>query len=196
MGGTIDILGVDHEKEYRDLYSGWLGADHDVTTVSTGAAAIESLTSETDLVLLERSLPDLSGRNVAASVHESVDNCHVVMVSERPADFDIVEYPIESYVRKPLNGSDLDGIVERVETQQYYQSALEEYFRLLSKLGAIETELSAEELSEDDRYERLQRRAEEKREEVDEAISTGDTDWHFTFKSTVQSGDHPAQASQ
>lgn len=196
MGGTIDILGVDDAKEYRDLYSGWLGADHDVTTVSTGADALEALECDTELVLLSRTLPDESGREIAAAIHERDVDCHVVLVGEAPADFDIVEFPIESYVRKPLDGGDLDRIVDQYDTQQRYQSALEEYFRLISKLGAIEADHTEAELAENEQYERLQARAEQKRTEVDEAISTGETDWDFAFKSTVRTAETQTPARQ
>lgn len=183
MGGPLRILGVDGETEYRDLYRGWLGADHDVETVPDGKQALEAVSEETDVVLLGRDLDGLNGRDVAGQIDEMTHDCHVVMVSSDPADFDIVNYPIDCYVRKPLDRSDLDGIIEQYETQRQYQTALEEYFRLTSKLGAIEAELSEREVEGSERYERLRNRVEEKRAVVDEAISAGETDWNVAFKS-------------
>lgn len=183
MGGTLRMLGVDGDEEYRDLYRGWLGADHVVETVPDGKRALEAISEETDLVLLGRELDGPNGRDVAGQIHDRTHDCHVVMVSSEPADFDIVNYPIDSYVRKPLGRSDLDAIVDQYETQQQYRSALEEYFGLTSKLGAIEADLSESELEDSERYDRLRSRVEEARAEVDDAISASDTDWNVAFKS-------------
>lgn len=213
MGGPIRILGVDGEKAYRDRYRGWLGADHDVETVPDGQQALEALSEETDVVLLDRGVdgpdgqdgqhgPDgldgedgqrgpgrqdgensENGREVAREIENRTHDCHVVMVGSDPADFDIVNYPIDRYVQKPLERADLDAIVEQYVTQREYRSALEEYFRLTSKLGAIEAHRSRSEGADDARYERLRNRVEEKRAEVDEAISASETDWDVAFKS-------------
>lgn len=192
MGAPLTILGVDSNKRHRDLYLGWLGADHDVRTVADGKAAIEAIGSGVDLVLLGRELDDVEGRQIAREIDARVHDCHIVMVSATGADFDIVEYPIDSFVRKPLEGPDLDEIIQQYRTQQRYQSALEEYFRLTSKLGAIEAELSEEELIESDRYRQLRHRVEEKRAQVDEAISETETDWNFAFKSCARAAESEA----
>lgn len=189
MGETLTILGVDHNEECRTLYRAWLGADHDVETAPDGATALELLDASTDLVLLGRELEDANGRDVAREIDDQTSDCHVVMVSNTGADFDIVDYPIDSYVKKPVDGEDLDGIIDQYRRQQDYQSSFEEYFRLTSKLGAIVTELSEDELAESDRYDRLQQRVEEKRKEVDETISKQDTDWNLAFKSCARAAE-------
>lgn len=185
MGVTLNIVGVDTEEDYRDLYQGWLGADHDVRTAGDPQEALAAIGQSTDIVLLGRDLPDLAARELAREIETRTQDCYLVMVSSEPADFDIVDYPIDNYVRKPLAGGDLDAIIEQYERQISYHSSLEEFFRLTSKLGAIEAELSDEQLTTSDRYRRLRERVEEKRAEVDEAISR-ETDWNVAFKSCAK----------
>lgn len=182
----MKILGVDSDKKYRDLYSGWLGADHDVTTVANGQKALESTDNSYDIVLVGRELPGLGGPELAARLDDQGLDCHLVMVGAEVASFDILEYPIDGYEQKPLDGPDLDRILDQYETRESYQTALEEYFRITSKLGALEAEHSQEKLERDDRYHRLRKRAEEKRAEVDDAITEANTDWDVAFKTCAR----------
>ena len=189
MSRIFDILGVDSDRCYRDRYVDWLGANHNVQTVGDGRSALEAVGDDLDLVVLEREVPDTSGQEVARRIRDRNPGCHILMVGSEAADFDIVECPIDSYLQKPLDRSDLDGVIEQYRTQTRYQSALEEFFRLTSKLGALEAEHTRETLLEDGRYRRLTRRVEQKRAEVDEALSKHETDWSLAFKTCTRAVD-------
>jgi len=181
MVGEHKILVVDDTEAVLELYSEWLD-DNDVETATDGNRALEKVDREYDLVLIDREMPGPNGREVAIEMDEQGYDVHVVMVSSLPADFDLVEYPIDGYIQKPATQDEITSIVAQYRRQQEYHDALEEYFSLTSKLAAIEADRAESELKASDEYERLKRRVAEKRTEVDEAISESSTDWDFAFK--------------
>lgn len=183
MGGALTVVAVDDTEGGRELYHEWLGEECDLRTAGDREAAVDELDHDVDLLILDRELSGVDGRDVAVELDNHVDGVQIVMVSWQAADFDIVEYPIDSYVEKPVTEDDVIGLLEQYRTQRSYQSDLEEYFALSSKLAAIEAGHSTAELESNPEYDRLKARVEEKRESVDEALSTSETDWDFAFKS-------------
>lgn len=181
MEGELRILVVDDTEGCRTLYREWLTSEHTVETAANGNRALEMVDDSYDIVLLDRRMPGPDGPEVAAEMREF--DVHIVMISSLSADFDIVEYPIDSYVQKPIDRDDLESIVEQYASQQSYHDALEEYFSLTSKLAALEAQHTEAELSTHEEYTRLKSRVAQKRAEVDEAISEHTTDWNYAFKS-------------
>jgi len=182
MTGSLNILVVDDNEGCRDLYALWLD-DNEVRTAGNGMEAHEEVGDEVDLVLLDRNMPGPTGEEVAESLRERGYDGHIVMVSSEAADFDVFSYPIDDYVQKPVDRSTLQSVVERYENQQSYRESLEEFFALSSKLAAIESSLPASERVANEEYDRLKRRVEQKRAEVDDAIKAAGTDWETAFKS-------------
>jgi DNA-binding response OmpR family regulator len=186
MDGDLTILIVDDMDGCRELYSEWLDGRATVRTATGKDDGIAQMGHEVDLVILDRDLSGDDGRTVAVEMDEQGYDVHIVMVSWMEADFDIVEYPIDSYVEKPLTEQDFLAIVTQYERQQGYQNALEEYFALSSKLAAIEAHQSSESLASNPEYDRLKEQVEAKRQEVDEAITESTADWNFTFKTCTR----------
>lgn len=183
MCGALTVVVVDDTEGGRELYREWLGEECAVRTAGDIRTGIATLDHEVDLVILDRELSGVDGRDAAVKLDSHVGGVHIVMVSWQAADFDIVEYPIDSYIEKPVTEDDVIALVDQYRTQRSYQADLEEYFALSSKLAAIEAEHSAADLESNPEYDRLKARVEAKQESVDEAISTSETDWNFAFKS-------------
>jgi CheY-like chemotaxis protein len=181
MDGDLTICVVDDAAGCRELYAEWLSGRYDVLTASDKETALDTVDADVDIVLLDRDLESDDERAIASALSEQKYSIHVVMVSWLEADFDIAAYPIDGYVEKPVTEDDLLEIVEQYEQQRGYQRALETYFSLSSKLAAIEAQQSAEQLSRNPEYDELKRCVEEKRQEVDEAITEGTADWNFAF---------------
>lgn len=186
MEGELTILVVDDMEGCRELYREWLTGECQVQTAATGEEGVEKMDHNVDLAILDRDMPGKDGREVAVEIEAQGYDVHIVMISWMSPDFDIVEYPIDSYVEKPVTEADMLNLIEQYERQRSYQAALEEYFALSSKLAAIEAEQSAEALESNPKYERLKDRVADKRKEVDEAISTTSTDWNYAFKSCAR----------
>lgn len=182
MTGSLTILIVDDNEGCRDLYALWLD-DSEIRTAANGMEAVEEIDAGVDLVLLDRNMPGPTGEEVAEQLREQGYDGHIVMVSSEAADFDVLSYPIDDYVQKPVEESTLRSVVDRYERQQSYRESLEEFFALSSKLAAIESNLSAGERVANEEYDRLKRRVERKRAEVDEALDAAGTDWETAFQS-------------
>lgn len=182
VGDDLTVLITDDHDGCRELYEHWLAGDHDVLTAADGEAALATLSEDVDVVLLDRDMPGPEGTVVARSIERSRFDPYVVIVSSMPMDFDVVDMPIDGYVRKPIDEADLQGIVEEYRSQQAYETALDEFFALTAKLAAIEADHAREDLTGDDRYERLRRQVEQKRAEVDEALDDSRTDWTTAFR--------------
>lgn len=186
MEGKLTVLVVDDMEGCRELYREWLTDSCTVLTATSGEDGTREMDHDVDLVILDRDLDGEDGRTVACKLAETEYDTHIVMISWMEPDFDIVEYPIESYVEKPVTEDDLLAIVDQYQTQQSYISALEEYFALSSKLAAIEASQPGDELETNDEYNRLKQRVAKKQAEVDEAITENTTDWNFTFKTCAK----------
>lgn len=182
VGDKMSILVAEDNPDCRDLYSIWLGDDHDLQLTTDGTEAREKLDETVDLLFLDRDMPGQSGTEVAHEVRSMACDPYVVMVSSMDPDFDIVDVPIDRYVQKPVAESDLQSVVEQCRAQETYQEALDEYFALTAKLATIEAEKDKEELTASDEYDRLRERVAQKRMEVDSALAPDQTDWSLAFK--------------
>lgn len=182
VGDGQTILLADDEPAIRDLYEHWLRPEHEVRTAADGRETLDHLSHDVDVALLDREMPGLSGTEVAELIETSQYELDVVIVSSKPADFDLVELPVDDYLRKPVEESDLRSVVQTCQTQREYRAALDEFFALTAKLAAIEADLSQTELAQSDRYARVRRKVERKRAEVDDALDRSTADWHTAFR--------------
>ena len=64
MVDDLNVLVVDDESGLADLYAVWLGDDHEVETAYSGQGALEEVTDDTDIVFLDRRMPQMSGDEV------------------------------------------------------------------------------------------------------------------------------------
>ena len=193
VGDSMTILVAEDNADCRDLYSIWLGDEHTVTLVADGTAALEELGPTVDILFLDRDMPGHTGTEVAEQVAALPHDPYVVMVSSMDPDFDIVEMPIDRYVQKPVDQRALDAVIEQCRTQDEYRTALDDFFSLTAKLGAIEAETSEEVLADSDEYERLRERVAAKRAEVDSALGPGQVDWSLAFKTCPNPGGKQVQ---
>ncbi len=165
------ILVVDDEQDVTDLYATWLDGSFDVRRSYEGCEALELLDDGVDVVLLDRRMPGLSGDEVLEKLRERGLHSRVVMVTAVKPDFDIIEMGFDDYLVKPVSKDDLYTTVEGMLTRDEYDDQMQEYFSLVSKKAVLESEKNAEELAENDEYQRLTSRVETLRQTVDDARS-------------------------
>jgi len=194
-GDDLTVLVVDDNDGCRELFALWLEPDHEVWTAPDGGAALEALDATVDLVVLDREMPGKTGIEVARAIADGELDPHVVMVSSAAPDFDLVDVPIHDFVRKPILEDDLATVVEEYRTQQAYRTALQQYFTLTAKVAALEANQPEEALAESDQYARLRWLVDEKRAQVDEALSRSESDWSVTFKTCTAPGDPAGERS-
>ena len=111
------VLVVDDEPQIRTVLRAYLEAEgFTVTEAATGADALHRFRSgETDLVLLDVGLPDLSGLDVLAKLR-ATSEVYVILVTARAEEVDkIVGLSVgaDDYVTKPFSPRE---VVARVRT--------------------------------------------------------------------------------
>lgn len=169
------ILVVDDKPSVADLYATWLDADHAVDCAYGGREALELVDDQTDIVFLDRQMPDESGDQVLETIDERDLDCHAVMVTAVGPGLDIVEMPFDDYLTKPVTRDDLTGAVEEMLTRRSYDDQIQEYFSLVSKKATLESQKSAAELTDNEAYAELTRRVEALGEQVDETATELDS---------------------
>jgi DNA-binding response OmpR family regulator len=180
---TPRVLIVEDETDLADLYAIYLSDVYDVQTANDGDAALELVGEDTDVVLLDRRMPDITGDEVLAEIRSRGIDCRVAMITAVEPDLDIVEMAFDDYLVKPVTREDLHGLVEVLLRRAGYDARAQEFFRLASKKAALEStpDVSVEEESE---YQELTRRMEEIQEDLNETMSElTDDDFRQAFAS-------------
>lgn len=161
------VLIVEDERGLAELYELWLQDDYEVRTAFDGEHALELVDEAVSVVLLDRRLPGLSGDDVLERIREQELDCRVAMVSAVKADFDVLEMEFDDYVSKPVSQDALRETVERLVTLATYDRDIREYYALVSKKAALETQKSASELETSETYTALEGEINDVRAQLD-----------------------------
>lgn len=137
-GGTPAVLVVEDQEKIAEAYERALSETYDVTTATSGRAALDALDEHIDVVLLDRRMPDLSGDEVLRRIEAMSIAPQVAMVTAVEPDEDILEMPFDEYVNKPLRTHELEALVEVLLAREAYDSEYRRLFRLLAKKVVLE----------------------------------------------------------
>jgi DNA-binding response OmpR family regulator len=160
------VLVVDDEREVVDAYALRLRQRYsDVRTAYGGEEALDTMDATIDVVLLDRRMP-YSGDRVLREIRDRGYDCRVIMVTAVDPGFGIVDMPFDDYLCKPIDKADLFAAVDQQLEAASYDDPLTEFFGLTAKLAVLEADRSPEQLAESGAYLRMQRRADELRDEL------------------------------
>lgn len=173
------VLVVDDEAEIADLYAVWLGDRYETRTAYDGAEALERVDESVDVVCLDRRMPELSGDEVLAEMHERGLDCRTVLVTAVDPDFDIIDLPLDQYLTKPVTRSDLEDTVAELCRRATYDRPLTEFRALVSKKAVLESEKTPSELGNSERYQQMIERAEALAEATDRSVPEPDDGFLF-----------------
>ncbi|MFB6281906.1 MAG: response regulator [Haloferacaceae archaeon] len=165
-GSDATVLVADDEESLADLYGRFLADRYDVRTATGGTEALEAMDDAVDVVLLDRRMPDMSGDEVLAELRDSGFDCMVAMLTAVEPDADIVDMPFDDYKVKPVDRSDLLGLVEVLLERMTYDDRSKEFFSLASKKAALEVAGN----DDTEEYEQLVERIESVRDEIDATL--------------------------
>jgi len=175
---TPQILVVEDEVELAELFAAWLSEEYDVDVATDGEEALELVDADTDVVLLDRLMPGLSGDEVLEAIRERGYDCRVAMVTAVEPDFDVLDMGFDDYVVKPLFRNDIQRLVRGLLERDAYDRRLSELFATASKLAALESHKEQDELAENEEYSRLKAELERTRERI-EQLEAGMTEGDF-----------------
>lgn len=163
------VLILEDEEELADMYTRWLDPAYTVHTAYTGEQALDIVDEhDIDVAILDRRLPGMSGDEVLAQLRERGVDCRASMLTAIDTDYDILDMEFDDYVTKPVFKEDLHDLVERLAALDRYDRLVEEIYRIDTKRSALRSAKPAEELENNEEYQRLERRRREVRERIDD----------------------------
>lgn len=184
-GVKPSVVVVDDDPGCRDLHTHWLEQSCSVTALGDGEAALETIDDGTDLVVLDREMPGLSGIEVLHRLRDRGFEGYVVVVTGVEPNFDLVEMPVDDYLVKPITERELLSTLDRLRTRADYHEQLRELFSLSAKKARLDVEKSESALRDSEAYDRLQERIEAQRRAVREAFDEEGVDWLAAFEACV-----------
>jgi DNA-binding response OmpR family regulator len=187
VGAAARVLVVDDDPMVADLATEWIEEKWACETAYGGAEALETVSEETDLVLLDRQMPERSGEAVLESIREQGYPVQVMMVSGVDPDVDLIDLPIDEYLRKPIDRLTLQEKVEELLLRRTYHRTIREYFVCAAKLAVLERAKPVGELEANDRYLALRTRADELRQSADATL--GEMSDHVADFHAAEGGD-------
>lgn len=175
--GTVLI--VDDEPQLAGLYCSILDDQHEVSIETNGRRALETLDDDVDVVLLDRRMPGVSGDSLLQQIRNQGYDCRIAMVTSVQPDEDIIDLSFDAYLVKPVRHDDLRQLVRDLLLRSQYGEYVRESYSVASKVAALQSNLSSEELLRSERYqELLEKQAELQAENfdyLDELLESGDS---------------------
>jgi len=170
LATTARCIVVDDQQGLADLFTEWVAEKWECETVYSGEAALEVIDSHTDIVLLDREMPGLSGKEVLRTIRDEEYSVQVMMVSGVEPDVDLIEYPIDDYLQKPVKRPRFQQKIEELLLRRTYHPQVQRYFTAVAKLDLLETTHSESELIGNDDYLALRATADTLRQESDATL--------------------------
>jgi CheY-like chemotaxis protein len=189
-GERPTVLVVDDEARVCQAFELWLDESYRVVTATDGETALERLDARTDVVLLDRHMPGLSGDEVLDRIREGDHDPRVAMVTAVDPDFDIVDMPFDHYVSKPVDGEALGYVVERLLELDRYDGSLSDFYAVTEKIATLEAEKTRHELGDSEEYAALVERRKRLETEVnDRRAAVDDVDRLFEMAAESNGAD-------
>lgn len=157
------VLVVDDEPDAADLYAEYL-PDYRVLTAYSGPEALEQISPEVDVVLLDRMMPETHGDEVLRRIRDRDLDCRVVFVTAVTPDIEVVDLPFDDYLVKPVSEETVRDAVERMLKRNTYDEQIHEIVTLASRMATLESKMDISELEASARYTAMENRLRELRD--------------------------------
>jgi DNA-binding response OmpR family regulator len=195
MTETATVLIVDDDTEVARTYRRYLDGEYDVRAVNDGESALDAVDGA-DVVILDRRMPGLTGRETLARIRERGVDCRVAMVTAVDADFDVVEMGFDAYVTKPVSRAELQSTVEELLSLDRYADEMREYHSLLARRAALQEGKLPAELDDSEAYAEVERRITDLGATLDagEADLTDDTTFVAALRA-IEGGHGPSEGN-
>jgi DNA-binding response OmpR family regulator len=175
-GETATVLVVDDEPRVCQAFDLWLSESYRVETATDGETALARLDDDVDVVLLDRHMPGLSGDEVLERIREGAYDPRVAMVTAVDPDFDIVEMPFDHYVSKPVDGKELEAVIDRLLELDQYDGHVTDLYGVTEKIVTLEAEKTRSALADSDEYAALVDRRDRLEAEMADIVASMDDD--------------------
>lgn len=136
----IRVLVVDDERDITEMYAHWLEDHYAVDTATDGTTALQAITEDTDVVLLDRRMPNLTGDEVLETIRDRDHECRVAMVTGVQPDSDVIEMGFDDYLVKPIDKHELRSTIEALHRRASYDRSARELYALAAKRATLRAE--------------------------------------------------------
>ncbi len=160
------VLVVDDEKEVTEMHQNVLADRYTVEIANSGEEALTKADASTDVVLLDRRMPGMSGDEVLIKLREQSIDCRIVMVTAIDPDTDLIEMEFDEYLVKPVTREQLNDTVEQMLARDKLDEQIQRMTSIASKLATLESKLDYNQLENSDEYASLRSEFEGLRREV------------------------------
>jgi DNA-binding response OmpR family regulator len=162
------VLVVEDEEHLAELYTDYLATDYEVRTAYGGVDAMEMLSDDIDVVLLDRRMPVVSGNEVLAEIEDRAMETRVAMVTAVDPDFDIIDMGVDDYIVKPVTKDALREVVERLTKVSEYNEQMRELTAKKLKRNVLEVEKTDAELEKNEQFQTLQSEIDDLEERIED----------------------------
>ncbi|MFT4947440.1 MAG: two-component system response regulator AdeR [Natronomonas sp.] len=169
---TANVLIVDDERPLLESYAAMLGTRYEVATASTGDGALDTVGEETDIVLLDRRLPEYSGTELLTAIRERELDCQVLFCSAVVPDIDILSTDPDGYLHKPVGTDELIDAIDRQLREAGQPEPVGEYLRLERLKSALDDAQQRSRLTASQAYQDLLDRLERKEAQLENSQHT------------------------
>lgn len=152
---SASILLVDDNPAYLEAYATWLSPEHEVSVAESGTDALTHVDADTDIVILDRRMPDINGEKVAVQIRDRGIDCRIALVTAVEPSFDIIEMEVDEYLSKPITQTELTNLIDQLLSRDQFRSEIQRKFSLVSKKAALETQYTDAELDNNEAYQTL-----------------------------------------
>lgn len=163
-----NVLIVEDEPELAEAYAVWVGGDYTTETVYNGEDALNEVGEDTDIVFLDRGLPDKSGDEVLAEIRERGHDCWVVIVTGNDPNPEFSSYDFDAFLSKPVDREEVETVLETIETRSEYHEVVREYTAVQTRLDVLYDSIDDDRKTESEFYQDLIEREERLEERMDE----------------------------
>lgn len=191
----IKVMVVDDEPNVTDTYSIWLEENYRVLSAYGGEEALEKLSDDVDVVLLDRRMPRVTGDDVLEEILGMDVNPKVIMVTAVKPDFDIIGMGCDDYLVKPISKNELFDTIDNVMRLGEYSDELRDYYTLVSKKTALESEKTMGDLEDSEEYQELISRIESLEDRIKVASQTIDAEGFIATTRNLMSDRHSYKGS-
>jgi len=133
------VVIVEDEADLANSYKSILEANYSVRVATSGAAGLECVDEDVDVVLLDRRLPGMSGDEMLAELVQRGNTAKVAMLTAVEPDKNIVDLPFDDYITKPVDHNELLALVDVLLKRAAYDERSQKFFRLAAKKATLET---------------------------------------------------------
>lgn len=165
--GTANVLIVDDERPLVESYAAMLERRYEVETATGGDEALDTVGEQTDVVLLDRRMPEYQGEELLAQIRERGLDCQVVFCSAVVPDIELLSVEPDGYLHKPVGTDELIDAVERQLEQAEQPDSVREYLRLERLKSTLEDAQARSRLQSTAAYQELLDRVERKKKALD-----------------------------